>query len=341
LETVGHLAQTASEQEVDAVLVAGDIFDAQTVSDRTIRQTFENLRHFEGPWVLLPGNHDAALSESVWSRAQRLGIVPENVHLALDPEPVLLESAGLAVLPAPLKRRQEAADLTEWFEGAEVPDGYIRVGLGHGSVTDFLPSEAEQHNPIERTRAESAGLAYLALGDWHGTLQVNDRTWYAGTPETDSFQSQKPGNALLVNLEGSNPKPEVQVLATSQFQWHQLQQSLHSEQDVSVLEDRLAALGEPYERHVVELVVNGVLGLSGVEAVDRTVEKWRGRLRFLRVQDEELWPQATEEDLSEFHDAGFLTKAAHRLQGQAQAEEEAAGLALQMIFAEYRKRKGA
>ncbi|MEY4754479.1 MAG: hypothetical protein RJA44_2154, partial [Pseudomonadota bacterium] len=64
---VERLARLATEQRVDAVLVAGDVFDAQTVSDRTIRRLFDALRGYAGPWVLLPGNHDAALGESVWS----------------------------------------------------------------------------------------------------------------------------------------------------------------------------------------------------------------------------------------------------------------------------------
>lgn len=71
--TVERISRLATEQAVDAVLVAGDVFDAQTVSDRSIRRLFNSLAGFAGPWVMLPGNHDAALAESVWSRAQRLG----------------------------------------------------------------------------------------------------------------------------------------------------------------------------------------------------------------------------------------------------------------------------
>ena len=41
-----------------------------------------------------------------------------------------------------------------------------------------------------------AGLDYLALGDWHRTLSVNARTWYAGTPEADRFNSQEQGQVL-------------------------------------------------------------------------------------------------------------------------------------------------
>ena len=57
---IERLATLATEQALDAVLVAGDVFDAQTVSDRTIHRTFQAKAGFTGPWLLLPGNHDPA-----------------------------------------------------------------------------------------------------------------------------------------------------------------------------------------------------------------------------------------------------------------------------------------
>ncbi len=46
---VERIAALAARERVDAVLVAGDVFDAQAVSDRTIRRLFNALRGYEGP----------------------------------------------------------------------------------------------------------------------------------------------------------------------------------------------------------------------------------------------------------------------------------------------------
>ena len=78
-KAVERLAALASERNVDAVLVAGDVFDAQTIADKTVRRLFNALQGFAGPWLLLPGNHDAALSESIWTRAHRMHAIPANV----------------------------------------------------------------------------------------------------------------------------------------------------------------------------------------------------------------------------------------------------------------------
>src|SRR5699024_1817173 len=82
LQTVRRIAELADEREVDAVLVAGDVFETGTVSDDTLGRMVEAMRAYHGPWVLLPGNHDPALAESVWQRLQRRRL-PDNIHLAL------------------------------------------------------------------------------------------------------------------------------------------------------------------------------------------------------------------------------------------------------------------
>ena len=51
IAAVERLAALATEQGVTAVLVAGDVFDAQTVSDRTVRRLFNALSGFAGPYV--------------------------------------------------------------------------------------------------------------------------------------------------------------------------------------------------------------------------------------------------------------------------------------------------
>jgi hypothetical protein len=38
-----------------------------------MRRLFLAMQGFTGPWCLLPGNHDAALSESVWTRVRCTG----------------------------------------------------------------------------------------------------------------------------------------------------------------------------------------------------------------------------------------------------------------------------
>ena len=104
-DAVARIAELAAQRGVDAVLVAGDVFDTQGISDRGIRRLFGALGAYAGPWVMIAGNHDAALADSVWTRAIQLGCVPANVHAAAlrrgGPARRQPGGAGRAAHPAP------------------------------------------------------------------------------------------------------------------------------------------------------------------------------------------------------------------------------------------------
>jgi DNA repair exonuclease SbcCD nuclease subunit len=193
LDAIERIGEAALAHNATHVLVAGDLFDHFAPSDRTAREPVERMRRFGAvEWLIIPGNHDPHRPDGVWDRLARLGL-PANVRPLLEPAPVAL-ACGAHVLPAPLLRRSETADLTAWWDQAPTPPGALRIGLAHGAVMGF-GSAQEASNPVDPARARSAGLAYLALGDWHRTLQISERVWYAGTPEPDRAGSQQIGKA--------------------------------------------------------------------------------------------------------------------------------------------------
>lgn len=330
IAAVERLAALAAEHRVDAVLVAGDVFDAQTVSERTVRRLFNALAGYAGPWLMIPGNHDAALAESVWTRAQRLGAVPPNAHLLLAPELRLFEAQGFAVLPAPLTQRHTYNDLTAWFDGAETPAGLLRIGLGHGSVQGILAEGIDSANPLAPDRAASARLDYLALGDWHGCKRIDARTWYAGTPEPDRFKANDAGQALLVEITAPGAEPRVTPLAVGQFRWHLLGARLHVASDLDALLAQLAELGA---QEVVDLRVQGRIDLAGRQRLQAAVGSAEARARHLQADLSALQLVPTDEDIAGLQADGYLGEVIAELreaQGgtdpQAQVAQDALAL---------------
>ncbi len=305
LAAVERLAARATELQVDAVLVAGDVFDVQTVSERTIRRMFNAMLGFSGHWVLMPGNHDAALAESVWTRAQRLGVVPGHVHLALSPEPVLLAHVGLAVLPAPLRQRHTFDDTTAWFDAAVTPPGWVRVGLAHGSVQGLLAEGIDSPNPIAPDRAQRARLDYLALGDWHGCRQIDDRTWYSGTPEPDRFKSNGAGQALLVRVDAPGDVPQVTPMPTARHVWMAWEHRLQVSSD---LDELVAALLALPAHAVLSLTLSGQLDLAGQQRLEVALGAATARARHLGVERSQLRLTPTDEDLAQLQADGYLAE---------------------------------
>lgn len=336
-EAIGKLARMAIEHQCDAVLVAGDVFDAQTVADRTIRRVFNATREFTGPWVMLPGNHDAALAESVWTRAKRLGAVPDNVHLALEPGVINLEPQGLAILCAPLTQRNTYSDLTETFNTLETPESLIRVGLAHGSVQGVLPDDIDSTNPILPNRAETARLDYLALGDWHGTKQIDERTWYSGTPEPERFRDNGAGYALVVNVPKPGALPKVTPLETARYQWHQWREILTVESDLGQLLDRLQALPE---LSVVDLRLEGSITLAGEEKLINALSVAEARFRSIQCDRSGLQLEPTDDDIAALKADGYVGEVIEHLRIQQQDEDaEAARDALAILAGLLKDRK--
>jgi DNA repair exonuclease SbcCD nuclease subunit len=338
-QTIRRIAELARNRAVDAVLVAGDVFDGNAVKDETIRRTIKAMDGF-GPWVLLPGNHDAALAESVWTRIMRWG-VPDNLRLATSPEAVVLANGRAVVLPAPLRRKQETVDLTEWFDAAETPVAAVRIGLAHGSVANRLPEEAEAKNPIADDRADRARLDYLALGDWHGTREIATRTWYAGTPEPDRWKENDPGNVLLVKIEGPGAQPAVERIPVGHFHWRRLEASIHSREDLESLAAVLGHSDIPSDRLVVALRLAGAIDLATRRALDDLLAQWRAELRCLEVSETDLVAEPSEDDLDRIDRGGFVRTAVDRLRARADdprdTDRDAARLALQILYVEHVK----
>ena len=262
LATVSRLGEIATEHGVNHVLVAGDVYDMEALSSRSLNQPLERMRNFEKvTWHLLPGNHDPHRPHGLWDQLLRKG-VPDNIIAHISPEPRVFENDGFAVLPAPLQHRRTLQDPTAYMDGAETPDGVIRIGLAHGTVTGFGSDDKDVPNYVNPDRPNSAGLMYLALGDWHGQKKINDRVWYSGTHETDAFDVDGGGQALLVEIEHADAVPVVTPVETGHYRWMTLRKQINTHEDVDALAMTLRGSGDDLDRNLVRLLVDGAISLQ-------------------------------------------------------------------------------
>ena len=215
-DVLPRLAALANKHDASHILLAGDTFDQTTPAPNVIRHALNMMRAAEHvTWIIMPGNHDHANATELWRQAAT--DAPANVTLQLEPIPYALSPLA-TLLPAPPSERHPGRDLTDWFDGAATGDA-LRIGLAHGSVTDFDTSEEGGSSVIAPDRAARAGLAYLGLGDWHGQLQIGPQTWYSGAPEADAFKHDKPPAALLVEIAGPTAPARVTSLPTGTIHW--------------------------------------------------------------------------------------------------------------------------
>ncbi|MBW5484823.1 exonuclease SbcCD subunit D [Streptomyces bambusae] len=210
---VDHLVAAVAEHEVDAVLVAGDVYD-RAVPPLPAVELFDRALHrladLGVPTVMISGNHDSARRLGVGA-----GLIGRaGIHLRTDPagcaEPVVLADAhgdvalyGLPYLEPALVKDEFAADRVshEAVLGAAMdrvradlagrPAGTRSVVLAHAFVTGATPSDSERDITVGGVEAVPAavfdGVDYVALGHLHGCQTIGERIRYSGSPLAYSF----------------------------------------------------------------------------------------------------------------------------------------------------------
>lgn len=325
-DTVRRLGELARQHAVDAVLVAGDVFDDNGVGADTVQQARDALEAFgTTPVVLLPGNHDPATADSA---LRRLGEFRPNVVLALtrsairfvrDPAGRLArardrrteaEPAALEVLPCPLLARHTWDDPAGWLP-ARADTGAVRVALAHGGALHFGEA-TEMPNRIDVDGILARGVDYLALGDWHGVYPVDPRAWYAGTPEATRFKEKRPGHVLLVEIDGPGAPPRVEAVSVARTRWLSEAVELGDDAALDALAARLEELPEK-SWTLLELVLTGQLSLGGRARLEALLDEFRARLAHLRADTDAVRDVPSEADLETLRGEGYLGSAIERL----------------------------
>lgn len=332
LSAIARVAAVARSAGAGHVLVAGDTFDREGLADEVLRSAMARFAaQSDVRWHVISGNHDADRAGGLFERLARLGL-PGNVIVHREAEPVMVVP-GVRLLPAPLKARRVTADPTAWMDGLASPDGEIRIGLAHGATRGF-GSSGEASVLIDPGRRATAGLTYLALGDWHGTKQVAPGVWYSGTPEPDQFATNEPGAVLVVRCGGSS-EPDVRRVPTAERQWLKRSLTVRDEADLSEVGREIDALGAGAGDALLELTLAGTVNLAARAAIDQAVTRLAARLLALVARLDGLETRPERQEISAFDDRQ-LAKVAERL-AQLAGEDghpkaSAAGEALRLLY---------
>jgi len=294
-------------EKVDAVLIAGDLFDNESLSFATERFLLEQVnRLHEGriPSVYVTGNHDPGASNC---RAQSIDW-PSTFHLLGKPQPEAIEIADAdgnllaKVVGAGHDSPSEGRNLVPDFpkdQGSGVPV----VGLLHTYVT--TAKSAEQHDryaPCSIQDLESRDYAYWALGHVHAKQRVAEiEAWYPGI-----LQGRNPGETgvkggLVVAIPDQG-SPCVEFRSFSSAVWETLQ--LDQLDEVRNLTDlrRLAVAAFAERREADPAVMDWMLRL-----------KLEGPCPLTEVLQDRSEVEALEDDLRAHLEARFVEVHCRRL----------------------------
>ncbi len=227
-EALQRAVEVALQEQVDAVLIAGDLFDGERLSFETERFLMEQVGRLGDHGITVvyaTGNHDPG-SVSGGPRALQW---PPNVVTASDATPKRIAIPGRgggtaghvnAVGHETAREERDLSRLLPRPEG-EGPE----VGLLHTQVHASAGSERHgSYAPSDLSYLRRAGYDYWALGHIHvpQELSADPPIWYSGSLQGRSHGERGEHGALLVDLTDRHA-PEVSFRPLASVRWETLQ----------------------------------------------------------------------------------------------------------------------
>ena len=302
-ELPATLAKLVREEQVDLVLLPGDLFDGRRVYPETIDALCAALGSMKVPVVIAPGNHDYVDFHSPYLTANW----PENVHIFtdFDLDAVHFPELGCVVHGYAFTTTHRTDDPVVGFSAPQ--DGCIHLLCAHGEV-----GLEGRYAPISPVSLGSSGAAYAALGHIHagsGLIREGNTTWaYCGCPEGRGFDELGTKGVLLVDIEGDNVTARFGPLSRRQYRIETV--------DIACFDESLPAV---VSEDLVRIVLTGESRRA--PDLEELLERARPHFFYVELRDEttlsrDIWERAEEDSLTGL----FLREMRRRLDQAAEDE---------------------
>lgn len=312
-DTFVRLIDEAVKNQVDAVIIAGDLFDNPQPSADTFHFVLAQFdRIAEIPILVIPGNHDYFADDSIFGQAS----FPENVHVFKEDnwESFTLPGNGIIFLGiachAFSSQRNVLAEIDTRAQAGQV------VAILHGSL-NYGFYGGEQCYPFLPDDLRGLGAAYLALGHYHNFAVdgTNEFARYPGSPEGLKFSEAGPRKALLVDVNGRDTK--VRELAVNSFVYDRLSLDCTMFKTSDHVRQAIKKLASAKGLLQVELVGTPDLDFD----LNFSAEDLKEDFFYLEVLDKLALPQEIGDDDTNTIKNLFLKRMTARLSGATDEEE--------------------
>lgn len=289
-ELLGRIADLARDNQVDLVLLAGDLLDSDSAYGETAEELQRTLAGIPAEVIISPGNHDYYSNRSPYNRLH----FPSNVHIFTKNEIECIE------MPEISARIYGAAFTDKYSErllrgfSVEKKPNTVDIMCIHGEV-----SKASQYNPISEDEIAASNLDYIALGHIHqgSGLKKAGNTWYSwpGCPEGRGFDELGEKFVSLVAIIDGECR--VMPVSVSRRKYEILPVSLGDEDALKTIE---SALDDETKNDIYRIILRGETDTA--PDVSALKDELEGRFFSLQLRDEtslrrDIWEKAGEDSL--------------------------------------------
>ncbi len=228
-----NLVTLALEEQVDFVLLAGDLFDGQWRDMQTglfTARQFRRLCDAKIKVYLVRGNHDAA------SQIRQTITWPDNVRefLVRKAETIRLDDLGVALHGRGFAQPAVTDDPVPEYPPS-VP-GLFNIGVLHTNVGGN--EDHPRYAPTSRAALEAKGYDYWALGHIHKRYVIVERPYigYSGNTQGRHIRETGAKGCLLVSVDDGQ-LVGVEFRPTDVVRWHLARVTLNEQAGLPELYD--------------------------------------------------------------------------------------------------------
>ena len=196
-----RIVDRALHDDVDLVLIAGDLFDHNRVSDEAVDFVRAELARLRQPVVILPGNHDALSTNAVYDRHD-LAAAASHVRVIrrVNGEAIELPELDVVVWGRAMEEHEPGFQPLAHIPGRD--DRRWHLAMAHGFFYEAR-QRPDRSSPIFADEIRDTGWDYVALGHQHVQTDVSQGgvvACYAGAPVADWGGSDPVGSVLRIDL---------------------------------------------------------------------------------------------------------------------------------------------
>lgn len=215
--TLRRILEDARHQDVDFVLIAGDLFEHDRIVPDTVeflKQQFESLGRVRV--FIAPGNHDPYLPGSPYVEETW----PDNVYIFKEEEFRSVEIPELGVRITGFGFNHTYLDYHHFSRLPALPSDAINLVISHGSDIQNVPEGKTRHGPLSIEEIAGKNIHYCALGHYHQQRVVlnsidDTQVWYCGIPEGRGWDEQGACGYLLGEI--ADGRVQVNGVVANQY----------------------------------------------------------------------------------------------------------------------------
>lgn len=284
LHTFERMMDYAVLHLVDAIIIAGDLYDTKHISAaarNTVREAI--LRNPGIDFYYLKGNHDAE------SFLNNMDEIPGNLKL-FDSGWIsyAADKAGRIMITGTELCKENAASI---YNELTLDMEKFNIVVLHGQEAEHASRDGAEVISLRSLR--NKGIDYLALGHIHsyktGELDARGRYCYSGCLEGRGFDECGEHGFVLLDIDEEKKSYRQEFIPIAFRQIYALDVDITDCMTTADIAGRIRAMltdAKPGSEGLVKLVLKGSVGVECEKNMELLTKQFADRYYFLKIDDE-------------------------------------------------------